>query len=140
MTRGECQVSSDEWIGAEKNMKKKLTVLTFCAMLFSLCFSAEAQQAKKVYRVGYLSPRLGIEAREEAFRQSMRDLGYVEGQNLALEWRFAKGKMLFSRACGRVGPLEGRLCCCCRRSCDPRHQTIDPHDSDRHGNDRCRSR
>jgi ABC-type uncharacterized transport system substrate-binding protein len=92
MTRGECQVSSDEWIGAEKNMKKKLTVLTFCAMLFSLCFSAEAQQAKKVYRVGYLSPRLGIEAREEAFRQSMRDLGYVEGQNLAIEWRFAKGK------------------------------------------------
>ena len=85
-------MTSDEWIGAEKNMKKKLTVLTFCAMLFSLCFSAEAQQAKKVYRVGYLSPRLDIEAREEAFRQSMRDLGYVEGQNLAIEWRFAKGK------------------------------------------------
>ena len=92
MTRGKCQVSSDEWLEAEKNMKKKLTVLTFCAMLFSLCFSAEAQQAKKVYRVGYLSARLGIEAREEAFRQSMRDRGYVEGQNLVIEWRFAKGR------------------------------------------------
>jgi putative ABC transport system substrate-binding protein len=61
-------------------------------VLFALCFSAEAQQAKKVYRVGYLSPRLGIEAREEAFRQSMRDLGYIEGENLVIEWRFAKGK------------------------------------------------
>jgi ABC-type uncharacterized transport system substrate-binding protein len=73
-------------------MKTKITVLTLCALLPALCASAEAQQAKKVYRVGYLSPRLGIEAREEAFRQSMRDLGYVEGQNLAIEWRFAKGK------------------------------------------------
>jgi putative ABC transport system substrate-binding protein len=61
-----------------------------CTLLFT--FSAEAQQSKRVYRVGYLSPRLGIEAREEAFRQSMRDLGYIEGQNLAIEWRFAKGE------------------------------------------------
>ena len=73
-------------------MKKKIKPLTLCAMLFALCFSAEAQQAKKVYRVGYLSPRLGIEAREEAFRQAMRDRGYVEGQNLVIEWRFAKGR------------------------------------------------
>ena len=39
MTRGECQASSDEWIGAEKNMKKKLTVLTFSRhALFALLF------------------------------------------------------------------------------------------------------
>ena len=63
-----------------------------CAMLLLLCPFAEAQQSKKVYRVGYLSPRLGIEAREEAFRRSMGELGYVEGQNLVIEWRFAKGK------------------------------------------------
>ena len=61
-----------------------------CTLLFA--FSAEAQQSKRVYRVGYLSPRLGIEAREEAFRQSLRDLGYIEGQNLAIEWRFSKGE------------------------------------------------
>jgi putative tryptophan/tyrosine transport system substrate-binding protein len=63
-----------------------------CALFFALCFPAQAQQSKKVYRVGYLSPRLGIEAREEAFRQSMGEHGYVEGQNLQIEWRFAKGK------------------------------------------------
>ena len=36
-------------------MKKKITVLTLCAMLFALCYSAEAQQPKKVPRIGYLS-------------------------------------------------------------------------------------
>ena len=46
---------------------------------------------KKVFRIGYLSPRLGIEPRDEAFHQGLRDLGYVDGQNIAIEWRFAKG-------------------------------------------------
>ena len=71
---------------------KQITIFALCAMLLPVCPFAEAQQSKKVYRVGYLSPRLGIEAREEAFRQSMGELGYVEGQNLVIEWRFAKGK------------------------------------------------
>jgi putative ABC transport system substrate-binding protein len=52
----------------------------------------EAQQTKKVYRIGYLSPRLGIDSRAEAFRQGLRELGYAEGQNIAIEWRFTKGK------------------------------------------------
>jgi putative ABC transport system substrate-binding protein len=54
--------------------------------------AVEAQQAAKVYRIGYLTPRSGIEPREEAFRQALRQLGYVEGQNLVIEWRFAKGR------------------------------------------------
>jgi putative tryptophan/tyrosine transport system substrate-binding protein len=54
----------------------------------------EAQQAQKVYRIGYLSPRPGIELQDEAFRQGLRDSGYVEGQNLVIEWRFAKGETL----------------------------------------------
>jgi putative ABC transport system substrate-binding protein len=70
----------------------KVIGIALSALLFALSFPAEAQQSKKVYRVGYLSPRLGIEAREEAFLQSMRDLGYIEGQNLTIEWRFATGK------------------------------------------------
>ena len=63
-------------------MKKSILRVAFCAVLWALLIalggSVDAQQTKKVYRVGYLSPRLGIEARGEAFRQSMRDLGYVE--------------------------------------------------------------
>jgi ABC-type uncharacterized transport system substrate-binding protein len=64
-----------------------------CALLFFLLYSsAEAQQAKKLYRIGYLSPRLGIDSRAEAFLQGLRELGYHEEKNIAIEWRFAKGK------------------------------------------------
>ena len=52
----------------------------------------QAQQPKKVFRVGYLSLGLGIQPNEEAFRQHLRELGYVDGQNIVIEWRFAKGK------------------------------------------------
>jgi ABC-type uncharacterized transport system substrate-binding protein len=54
---------------------------------------AEAQQAEKVYRIGYLSPGAGIEYRDEAFRQALGQRGYVEGRNLVIEWRFTKGRI-----------------------------------------------
>ncbi len=52
---------------------------------------AEAHHTGKVYRIGYLSLRDGFEAREKAFRQGLRELRYIEGQNIVVEWRFAKG-------------------------------------------------
>lgn len=52
---------------------------------------ADAQQSGKVYRVGYLSPRSGIERAEEAFREGLNELGFVDGQNTIIEWRFTKG-------------------------------------------------
>jgi putative ABC transport system substrate-binding protein len=55
--------------------------------------AATAQQAGKPYRLGYLSPRAGIETPDEDFRQGLRELGYVEGQNLVMDWRFAKGRI-----------------------------------------------
>jgi putative ABC transport system substrate-binding protein len=63
-------------------------------MLFALCSSAEAQQAEKVPRIGYLSgsPPSAIAEQNEAFRQGLRDLGYVEGKNIMIEWRSAEGK------------------------------------------------
>jgi putative tryptophan/tyrosine transport system substrate-binding protein len=75
----------------EKQMKKKFKVFTLCAMLLALCSFAEAQQPKKVPRIGYQSASSSGE-REEAFRQGLRELGYVEGQNIVIEWRFAQGK------------------------------------------------
>ena len=92
--RGECRVSSVEWTRAKKNMKRKITVLALCAMLFALCVSAEAQQPKKVPRIGYLSASdpASESARSEAIRLALRELGYIEGQNIAIEYRYAEGK------------------------------------------------
>jgi len=62
-------------------------------MLFALCIPAEAQQTKKVPRIGYLGTgsRSGIFAVVEAFQQGLRDLGYIEGQNVVIEYRYAEG-------------------------------------------------
>jgi len=65
------------------------------ALLFALCFPADAQQSKKVARIGYLSvlSPSSDSARIEAFRQGLRELGYVEGKNIAFEVRYAQGKL-----------------------------------------------
>src|ERR1044071_10238519 len=65
-----------------------------CAMLFALCVSAEAEQQKKLARLGYLTAtsRSVNPGRVEAFRQGLRELGYIEAKNIAIEWRFAEGK------------------------------------------------
>jgi len=62
-------------------------------MLGSLCFSAEAQQPNRVHRIGYLSPAASLNGSPaiESFRQGLKALGYVEGENIVIEWRFAKG-------------------------------------------------
>jgi putative tryptophan/tyrosine transport system substrate-binding protein len=69
--------------------KRKITVLPLCAMLFALCSSAWAQQPTKLPRIGYLSNARfsDIPHRVEAFRQGLRELGYVEGKNIVIEWR-----------------------------------------------------
>jgi putative ABC transport system substrate-binding protein len=66
--------------------------IVFCLPLtFLLLTVAEAQQPGKVYRVGVLSPRSGIDRQAEAFRQGLAELGFVEGKNTVIEWRFSKG-------------------------------------------------
>jgi putative ABC transport system substrate-binding protein len=68
-------------------MKNKITILTFCAMLLALSFPLEAQQSTKVRKIGFLNQTGAFSAYVEAFRQGMRDLGYVEGQNIVIEFR-----------------------------------------------------
>jgi putative ABC transport system substrate-binding protein len=63
------------------------------AVLLAAPLAAGAQQAAKIARIGYLSPNLAANPHlHEAFRQGLRDLGYVEGRNLVIEYRDAEGK------------------------------------------------
>jgi putative ABC transport system substrate-binding protein len=75
-------------------MKRKIIVLTLCALLFAVCSFADAQQPTKIPRIGYLTNASlsAIAARTEAFRQGLRELGYVEGKNIVIEYRSAEGK------------------------------------------------
>src|SRR5215831_12533722 len=59
-------------------------------ILFGLFTPAEAQQTKKIPRIGYLAARSDPSVNEQAFLQGLRSLGYIEGQNIAIEWRFAR--------------------------------------------------
>jgi putative tryptophan/tyrosine transport system substrate-binding protein len=69
-------------------MKSKITVFALCAMLFALCGSVDAQQTKKIVQIGYLSPR--SEATSFlAFKEGLRELGWVEGKQVKFEYRYA---------------------------------------------------
>ena len=75
-------------------MKKTISGVALSAMLFALCLSADAQQPTKVYRIGYLSNTNAAtdSARAEGIRLALRERGYIEGQNIAIEYRYAEGK------------------------------------------------
>src|SRR5690242_2615007 len=69
--------------------------LLFCLLVtvfFATAAVAEAQVPKKIPRIGYVSLRSGPGGYDLAFRQGLRELGYIEGQNIVIEWRFAEGK------------------------------------------------
>ena len=67
--------------------------LALCSMLFASCFSAEAQQSAKVHKIGVLRADSPPTLSAETFQQAMRDLGYVEGKNIVIEYRYAEGKV-----------------------------------------------
>jgi putative ABC transport system substrate-binding protein len=76
-------------------MKKKITVLTLCALLFALSVSAEAQQKSKIAKIGWLAarPPSGPTGGAELFRGELRKLGYVEGKQFTFEYRSAENKI-----------------------------------------------
>jgi putative ABC transport system substrate-binding protein len=71
------------------NHKVILFLLAASVLIFH---PADAQQATKVPRIGYLAAALRS-SRHEAFRQGLRELGYVERKNIVIEWRDAEGKV-----------------------------------------------
>ncbi len=81
--------------GQRSVVSKSVFSFALSAILFALCSTVNAQQPKKVFRIGYLTPGTlsNLAARTEAFRQGLRDLGYVDGKNIVMEWRYADGKL-----------------------------------------------
>ena len=76
-------------------MKRKIIGITVSAVFFALCMSAEAQQPKKIRRIGVLSggsASANTGRHMEAFRQGLRQLGYVEGKNIIVESRWGGWK------------------------------------------------
>jgi putative ABC transport system substrate-binding protein len=69
--------------------------ILFVVVLLAVAVVAEAQQPKKVSRLGYLSNRdpASESARSEAIRLALREFGYIEGQNIAIEYRYAEAKL-----------------------------------------------
>ena len=68
------------------------------AGLLAAPLAAEGQQAGKVYRLGFLGMASAVQfARQvDGMRQGLRELGYIEGQNLNIEYRWADGKYVFT--------------------------------------------
>ncbi|HSF59968.1 MAG TPA: ABC transporter substrate binding protein, partial [Candidatus Binatia bacterium] len=73
----------------------RLLIAGLCAILFALCLPAEAQEPAKIWRIGVLvSSSASLNAsRDQALRQGLHEIGYVEGKNIIMDYRFAEGKL-----------------------------------------------
>jgi putative tryptophan/tyrosine transport system substrate-binding protein len=75
-------------------VSKSVFCFSLCAVLFALCVSAEAQQSGKVARIGFLDPSTasGMAVLVDTFRHELSKLGWIEGKNITIEYRFAEQK------------------------------------------------
>ena len=90
-------------------IEKKVNSIALGVFLCALCLSANAQQPKKVPRIGYLSPSGNPNTpgpQIEAFRRGLRDLGYIEGENILVEYRYAEGEDRFVSLVSELVQLE----------------------------------
>src|SRR5215469_4320269 len=89
------QIANSKWHMLKPISDLRLLISGFCALLFALSVSVEAQQPGKIFRIGFLdsSNASGMAVLVEAFRQEMSKLGWIEGKNIAIEYRFAEQKL-----------------------------------------------
>jgi putative tryptophan/tyrosine transport system substrate-binding protein len=73
-------------------VQPKFPLIMLTAFILASVRLAHSQQPKKGLRIGYLTTRSGPEAGKKAFLQGLQSLGYIEGQTIAIEWRFAQEK------------------------------------------------
>jgi putative ABC transport system substrate-binding protein len=83
--------------------RKVFIGLTLGTLLFALCPCAHAQQQDRIPRIGWLSVRSASTSGQQTIIRMLRDLGYVEGKNVAFEYRFADDKL------GRLPALADEL-------------------------------
>jgi hypothetical protein len=82
-------------------MKRKITEFTLGALLLALSFPAQAQQPAKIPRIGFQASSGDPSSpgpQVEAFRRGLRDLGYTEGKNILVEYRYIEGSWTVSQA------------------------------------------
>ena len=120
-----------------QRIKKKITVLTLGALLLRLVLPPRRSSRTKVPRIGYLvfASLSAIAARIEAFRQGLRELGYVEGKNIVIEYRYARENSIATCACGRASASQGRRHRHGWSGSNPCRQGSNDHDSHCHGAD-----
>jgi len=79
--------------GQRKSVRKEIVCVVF-GVLLALSFPAEAQQPKKIPRIGYLTLSSSSPSpSKEAFRDGLRQLGYIEGQSIHVDYRYAEGNL-----------------------------------------------
>jgi len=74
-------------------MNRNILSVAVCVLALGLSVRAQAQQPKKAPRIGWLSAARVSAPRMEAFRQGLHELGYAEGKNIVIEYRYAEGKL-----------------------------------------------
>jgi putative tryptophan/tyrosine transport system substrate-binding protein len=74
-------------------MTKHIILFAVCSVLLVTCSAVDAQPAKKIPRIGYFSLSAGPSERDEAFKQGLRELGWVDGQTVRIEYRWMAGKL-----------------------------------------------
>jgi hypothetical protein len=114
------------------SIKIHITNVALCTILLALCSPIQGQQPGKIARIGFLAGTEGFVV--GAFQRGLRDLGYVEGKNILVEYRYSEGKIeRVQSPCRRTRTAQGRCACHYSLASTPRGQASDQNDSHCYG-------